>query len=148
MGKKYEKPSRGARNARTCKPGKAPGASGLPSATGPGERLNFTKNDSGFICAHCGIAVEPLGSSSRDHCPFCLYSMHVDIVPGDRASDCGGQLEPVAAEVDARRGYVIIYRCKKCGAIKRNKSAHEAKVQPDDINLLIALTARRGEIKE
>ena len=109
--------------------------------------VNFIKNDSGFICAHCGKTVEPLYSSSRDHCPFCLYSLHVDVVPGDRAAGCGGLLEPVAAEVDTRKGYVIIYRCRKCGALKRNKSAHEAKVQPDDTELLIALTARRGEIK-
>lgn len=112
----------------------------------PGGRKNFIKNDAGFVCAHCGMTVEPLGSSSRDHCPFCLYSLHVDVIPGDRASECGGQLVPVAAEVDSRRGFMIIYRCKKCGAIKRNKSAHDAKVQPDDMDLLIALTARRGEI--
>lgn len=115
--------------------------------SGSGERKNFIKNDSGFVCAHCGMSVEPLGSSSRDHCPFCLYSLHVDIVPGDRAADCGGWLVPIAAEVDARRGYIIIYRCEKCGAIKRNRAAHDAKVQPDNIDLLIMLTARRGEIK-
>ncbi len=112
-----------------------------------GERKNFIKNDSGFVCANCGKIVEPLGSSSRDHCPFCLYSLHVDIVPGDRAADCGGMLVPVAAEVDARRGYVIIYRCKKCGAIKRNKAACDVKSQPDNVDLLIELTTRRGEIK-
>jgi len=113
----------------------------------PGERKNFIKNDSGFVCANCGMTVEPLGSSSRDHCPFCLHSLHVDIVPGDRAAECGGTLVPIAADTDARRGYIIIYRCKKCGAIKRNKSAHDAKVQPDSIDLLIALTAKRSEIK-
>lgn len=126
MGKKYEK---------------------QPDKDGPGERLNFTKNDSGFTCAHCGKAVEPLRSSSRDHCPFCLYSLHLDIIPGDRASACGGELEPVAAELDARRGYMIIYRCKKCGMIKRNKAAHEAKIQPDNIELLIALTAKSGDTR-
>jgi len=114
--------------------------------TSPGERKNFIKNDAGFICSNCGKSVEPLGSSSRDHCPFCLHSLHVDVIPGDRASECGGLLVPIAAEVEARRGFMIIYRCKKCGAIKRNKSAHDAKVQPDNMDLLIALTARRGEI--
>ncbi|NLY69991.1 MAG: RNHCP domain-containing protein [Clostridiales bacterium] len=112
----------------------------------PGERKNFIKNDNGFVCAQCDKTVQPLGSSSRDHCPFCLYSLHVDIVPGDRASGCGGLLVPLAAETDARRGYMIIYRCKKCGAIKRNKSAHDAKIQPDNIDLIIELTTRRGEI--
>jgi DNA-directed RNA polymerase subunit RPC12/RpoP len=120
----------------------------LPERGGslPGERKNFIKNDNGFVCAQCDKTVQPLGSSSRDHCPFCLYSLHVDIVPGDRASGCGGLLVPLAAETDARRGYMIIYRCKKCGAIKRNKSAHDAKIQPDNIDLIIELTTRRGEI--
>ncbi len=108
-----------------------------------GERANFIKNDTGFICAHCGASVEPLGSSSRDHCPFCLHSLHVDVIPGDRASACGGTLEPVAAELDARKGYVIVYRCKKCGAVKRNRAAHNTKIQPDDIDKIIALTAKQ-----
>lgn len=101
----------------------------------------FTKNDSGFVCAHCGQTVEPLGYTSRNHCPFCLWSLHVDVNPGDRANPCGGLMEPVRAEPDPRRGYVIIHRCLKCGAIRRNRAAHEAKVQPDNRQLLIRLTA-------
>ncbi len=100
----------------------------------------FKKNDSGFVCQNCGREVAPLGYSSRNHCPFCLHSLHVDINPGDRASDCGGLLEPISAEPDPKKGYIIISRCKKCGAIRRNKSAHEASVQPDDIKKIIALT--------
>ena len=56
------------------------------------ETRRFTKNDSGFICAHCGKEVQPLGYTSRNHCPFCLWSLHLDENPGDRASDCGGQM--------------------------------------------------------
>ena len=105
------------------------------------EQKRFSKNDSGFICAHCGREVEPLGFTSRNHCPFCLWSLHVDINPGDRANTCGGQMEPIRTEPDARKGYVIIHRCTKCGEIHRNRAAHEAKVQPDNIKLLIKLTA-------
>lgn len=101
----------------------------------------FTKNDSGFVCAHCKKAVEPLGYSSRNHCPFCLWSLHVDLNPGDRANGCGGQMEPIRVEPDSKKGYVIIHRCTKCGEIRRNRAAHEATVQPDDIRLLIRLTA-------
>ena len=32
---------------------------------------------------------------------------------------------------------------RKCGQICRNKAAHEAKVQPDNLSLLIKLTARQ-----
>ena len=101
----------------------------------------FQKNDSGFICAHCGREVLPLGYTSRNHCPFCLYSLHVDINPGDRANDCGGALRPVRAEPHPKRGYVIVHRGEKCGATSRCRAAHEAKVQPDDIDLIIRLTA-------
>ena len=48
------------------------------------EQKRFVKNDSGFVCSHCGKKVEPLGYTSRNHCPFCLWSRHVDIFPGDR----------------------------------------------------------------
>lgn len=39
----------------------------------------FVKNDAGFVCVHCGHQVPPLYTTSRDHCPRCLYSLHVDI---------------------------------------------------------------------
>ncbi len=100
----------------------------------------FKKNDDSFICEHCGKEVLPLGYSSRDHCPFCLWSKHLDINPGDRANECKGQMEPVRVEPDPKKGYVIIYKCTKCGEIHRNRAAHEAKIQPDDIKLLIKLT--------
>ncbi len=105
------------------------------------ENKRFTKNDSGFVCANCGLAVEPLGYTSRNHCPRCLCSLHVDINPGDRANPCGGILRPIRTEPDAKRGYVITHKCERCGQISRNKTAHEAKVQPDDMNLIIRLTA-------
>ena len=101
----------------------------------------FTKNDSGFICANCKKEVLPLKYTSRNHCPFCLCSLHVDVNPGDRANNCGGILRPIKAEPDAKRGYVIIHRCERCGAISKNKAAHEAKNQPDDMELIIKLSA-------
>lgn len=107
------------------------------------ELKRFIKNDDGFVCAHCGKEVQPLGYTSRNHCPFCLWSLHVDVNPGDRASECGGELEPVSVLPDAKRGYIIIHRCRRCGALRRNKAAHEAKVQPDNKRLLIELTAKQ-----
>ena len=50
-------------------------------------------------------------------------------------------MEPVRVEPDPRKGYVIVHRCLRCGAIRRNRAAHEAKVQPDNRQLLIRLTA-------
>lgn len=107
------------------------------------EEKRFTKNDSGFTCAHCGYEVKPLGYTSRNHCPKCLWSIHIDIMPGDRACECKGLMEPVSAETDPKKGYIIIHKCTKCGEIHRNKAAHEAKIQPDDIIKIIKLTVQK-----
>ena len=106
------------------------------------EEKRFRKNDDGFVCAVCGRDVKPLRFTSRNHCPFCLSSVHLDVNPGDRAAGCGGLMIPISAEPDATKGYIITHKCTKCGAIRRNKAATEAKVQPDDINLIIKLTVR------
>ena len=106
------------------------------------ETKRFSKNDNGFVCCHCGREVEALGYTSRDHCPFCLWSLHVDVNPGDRANTCGGEMEPMSALPDAKKGFIIVYKCTKCGEIHRNRAAHEAEIQPDSKRLLIALTAK------
>ena len=103
----------------------------------------FTKNDDSFICKNCGLEVQPLGYSSRNHCPRCLCSLHLDNHPGDRASGCGGLMIPISAEPDPKKGYIITHKCTKCGAIRRNKAATEAKVQPDNISLIIKLTVAK-----
>lgn len=108
------------------------------------EQKRFVKNDSGFICSHCKKEVLPLGSSSRNHCPFCLWSLHVDVNPGDRANTCGGEMQPIRTEPDSKGGYVIIHRCTKCGETRRNRAAYHAKVQPDNRSLLVRLTAGLG----
>ena len=105
------------------------------------EEKRFKKNDAGFICKSCGREVLPLGYTSRNHCPFCLCSLHVDVLPGDRANPCGGILRPIRADVDPKRGYVLVHKCDKCGGISRNKAATDAKIQPDDLELVIRLTA-------
>jgi hypothetical protein len=49
---------------------------------------------------------------------------------------------PIKALPDPKKGYIILHKCSKCGEIHRNKAAHEAKIQPDDINYIIELTSR------
>ena len=99
------------------------------------ESKRFTKNDNGFVCVHCGRAVEPLGYTSRNHCPFCLSSLHVDIMPGDRANPCKGILKPYQTLPDAKQGFIILFKCEKCGETVRNKCADD-----DDMKLIIKLT--------
>ena len=83
----------------------------------------FIKNDNGFVCLNCGTKVSQLEYSSRDHCSKCLCSLHVDIEPGDRKNNCKGLLIPVDAEISGKKGYVITYKCKKCGEFHKNKTA-------------------------
>lgn len=83
----------------------------------------FTKNDNAFKCQHCGKMVDSLGYTSRDHCPFCLVSLHVDITPGDRANPCKGLMFPIDITTDSKKGYVINYICSKCNQKHNNKSA-------------------------
>ena len=78
-----------------------------------------------FTCKNCGRVVVPEGAGSdhRNHCPNCLYSLHVDIAPGDRESDCGGHMEPVAVWVRNKGEWAIIHRCKMCGSFSSNRVA-------------------------
>lgn len=78
-----------------------------------------------FTCKKCGREVIPdgAGSSHRNHCPNCLTSLHVDIEPGDRASDCGGHMEPIAVWVKKNGEWAIIHRCRACGKIAANRIA-------------------------
>lgn len=59
-----------------------------------------------FTCKVCGreILPEGAGSDHRNHCPYCLSSVHVDNEPGDRASACHGVMEPISVWVRKKRG--------------------------------------------
>lgn len=90
--------------------------------------------DEEFICENCGNKVLPLGYTARDHCPFCLYSKHVDIMPGDRKNTCKGLLKPIGIE-KFKDTYKILYRCEKCGETHKNIMAKD-----DDMDLIIELS--------
>jgi predicted RNA-binding Zn-ribbon protein involved in translation (DUF1610 family) len=104
------------------------------------ERKNPIRRDEGFTCVHCGRAVPVGGATVRDHCPWCLRSRHVDRVPGDRASACGGVMDPVGLELGGRAEAVIHYRCRVCGGEHRNRAALDAD-PPDDHEALCGLAA-------
>lgn len=92
-----------------------------------------------FLCEKCGTEVLPLRNGSyRNHCPYCLYSKHVDERPGDRSSQCRGSMEPVAIEQGGSKGWVIVHRCHGCGLVRRNRAVLDDP-QPDDQDQLISL---------
>ena len=79
----------------------------------------------GFTCKVCGRLVAPygVGSEHRNHCPNCLSSLHVDESPGDRASDCGGIMDPIGVRVRKNGEWAVIHRCRRCGAFHSNRVA-------------------------
>lgn len=110
------------------------------------QEKRFQKKDEAFTCVRCGYRVEPNGVTSRDHCPKCLTSLHVDVNPGDRANPCRGVLIPVSALPHPKKGFQILYRCEKCGQIHTNKAALTGH-DPDDTDRIIQLTANPMEEK-
>ena len=99
-----------------------------------------------FICSHCHKEVSdfPIGTMQRNHCPFCLWSLHLDEeIPGDRKSNCHGLMQPIgltsksnpivhlarhASGVVARHlrideigELMLVHRCEKCGIFSKNR---------------------------
>ena len=82
----------------------------------------FRRKIEDFQCEHCGFAV--VGDGYTNHCPECLWSKHVDINPGDRASGCGELMAPV--EIEQSGGEVaIIHCCEGCRARKHNRTSRQ-----------------------
>lgn len=106
------------------------------------QRKNFVgRSNHGFACERCGAQVHPLARGGyRNHCPACLWSKHVDIVPGDRAASCQGPMEPVAVEADSKRAWMIVHRCTRCGEVRRNRTALDDSRQPDNFEALLRVT--------
>lgn len=94
----------------------------------------FTMRDEEFKCINCGYMVSKLNYTARDHCPKCLYSVHVDNMPGDRMNDCHGLLVPIGIE-KYKNTYKIIYKCSKCSKLHKNIIAND-----DDMDMIIKLS--------
>ena len=96
-----------------------------------------------FQCLRCGADVQPSTDGSyRNHCPFCLYSLHVDREPGDRRSRCRGLMQPVGQRRRGRRPQ-IVHQCGRCGRVKVNRVVEVGR-QPDSIDVLITLPPDDG----
>ena len=69
----------------------------------------FQRKVENFKCEHCGQMVE--GNGYTNHCPYCLWSKHVDNSPGDRTNHCEGLMMPIDYEVKRSGTYFIIHKC-------------------------------------
>ena len=96
----------------------------------------FNMIDENFICENCGKEINKLGYTARDHCNYCLYSLHVDNLPGDRSNNCHGLLKPIGIE-KYRDTYKIIYQCEKCKKIHKNILAND-----ENMDLIINLSKK------
>jgi len=91
----------------------------------------FKRTIENFICEHC--QQEVVGNGYTNHCPYCLYSKHVDIHPGDREATCGGLMKPSQIEQKGQE-WILLHVCLSCGYQKKNKVAVE-----DDREAIIEL---------
>lgn len=102
----------------------------------------FIKKDDEFICINCLKKVEKLKYTSRDHCNYCLYSIHVDVFPGDRSNECKGILKPINVEIGSKKGKQIVYKCLKCRQIVRNIVAEDDNME--EIYKIVSDYSRNG----
>ena len=92
--------------------------------------------NTGFTCKKCGGEVCPVTNGSyRNHCPFCLYSVHLDISPGDRESTCKALMKPILLTYKSKKGWQIIHICLECGVKKVCRIATNTN-QPDSYKAL------------
>jgi DNA-directed RNA polymerase subunit RPC12/RpoP len=99
------------------------------------DKTNFIKVKEDFICLNCGKKVK--GSGYTNHCPKCLYSLHVDKeVPGDRKSDCLGLMKPIGVDKKGDK-FIIIHECVKCGKKMKNKVSVD-----DDFEMVVGLISK------
>ncbi|MEQ8350776.1 MAG: RNHCP domain-containing protein [Leptospiraceae bacterium] len=91
-----------------------------------------------FRCRNCKhvIGIPESGTKQRNHCPLCLHSVHLDVSPGDRSSNCKSLMEPIAIWVRSGE-WVLLHRCCGCGEIRPNR------VAPDDNETLLISLAMK-----
>lgn len=102
--------------------------------------MSQTTEQTTFDCKRCGRSVELAapGTQYRNHCPWCLWSVHVasSRVQDDRASSCQGLMEPIAVSLQSDE-WALVHRCEQCEIIKTNRIAGD-----DDMFALICLALR------
>jgi DNA-directed RNA polymerase subunit RPC12/RpoP len=97
------------------------------------------ENEKGYKCCHCGklvLFLKDIGTKHRNHCPFCLWSQHLDDKkPGDRKSNCKACMEPIGLtfKQEGKDKYdkikqgelMLIHKCLACSKISINRIASD-----------------------
>jgi hypothetical protein len=73
------------------------------------------------------------GVNNRNHCPYCLWSCHLDLfVAGDRLSACKAPMKPIGLTMkkgrnkyqsEARGELMLIHECVECKSLSINRIA-------------------------
>jgi DNA-directed RNA polymerase subunit RPC12/RpoP len=89
--------------------------------------MGFIMKNESFNCDYCKKEVSKHPSwSARNHCPFCLYSKHLDdTTPWDRNSECYGTMKAVWKDFKKNKGWMIQHECQKCHKKILNKIAED-----------------------
>lgn len=100
---------------------------------------SFQNKPKGFVCRSCGAYVsdEATGTHNRNHCPVCLYSRHVDIIRGDRHSQCRGMMKPIGIVKRKDGEELIVHQCQGCSFVSKNRLAGD-----DSEDIVQALRAK------
>lgn len=112
--------------------------------------LRSYDDTAGFRCVHCRQHVPVTwllsGVRSRNHCPYCLHSRHLDLLrAGDRLAACKGRMQPIGLTFKrTRKKYgteqgelMLVHRCEECGKLSINRIAAD-----DDGLSMLALLDR------
>jgi hypothetical protein len=98
---------------------------------------NYSPKDGDFKCLHCHnhVVQTPYlsGVQNRNHCPYCLWSKHVDLYQsGDRLAACKGRMRPVGLAlkrshkkygVENSGELMLIHQCEECDKLSINRVA-------------------------
>lgn len=84
-----------------------------------------------FECQNCGtsVSINAPGTKNRNHCPVCLFSLHIDEVIGDRKSKCRGLMKPIGKILKKDGEEVLIHKCLKCGFERKNRVAGDDSIE-------------------
>ena len=111
----------------------------IRSNYGRKQRRVRASEDEAFKCKQCRrfIGALPSGGHHRNHCPFCLFSLHVDDRrTGDRQSICKSRMQPTGSFQRRNGEHVLVHRCLGCGFERFNRIAAD-----DDFELVLSLPA-------
>lgn len=78
--------------------------------------MSFKMINTSFLCEKCWKKVSKHPSwSARNHCPFCLYSKHLDKdFPWDRASSCWSLMQAIWKDYHKNKWWMIVHQCCEC----------------------------------